>query len=261
MSKVSVAFALISTLAFTSANAPTFQLWRDLPAADLILAEELISSHALYEPDALFAFNSLNQQLSEDDALDRFEVDDMYLPKLNVELPELFDWSDIENTYFAQEIPTLVGPPSFAVDNYGGGAFRVASLGVTGGVGANIASSTRFSSTAQQATHAQQATQSLGKGSGDPEQNTSDPRLEDVAIAGDAQPDSQQLASNDVAENPIDQIVQLPTEPAMTDMLIGAAAPIASKDPVQVPAPGACGLFVLGLAGLRLAVRKKNGSG
>jgi hypothetical protein len=250
MSKVSVAFALISTLAFTSANAPTFQLWRELPTAALSSPDESTASYTNdYVPGALFAFGSLNQELSEEGALDRFEVDDMFLPKLNVELPELFDWSDIENTYFAQDTATLSAPPSFALDNYGGAAFRVASLGASGNGSARIASS---------AAATEQSTQSAGKSSGGSEQITSSsPIGEEVP----APQDEEQFAGIDVPTNLIDQIVQLSTDTSTMDKLIDAPAPIASKDPVQVPAPGAFGLFVLGLAGLRLAVRKKNGSG
>ncbi|HVF16648.1 MAG TPA: hypothetical protein VNA21_07040 [Steroidobacteraceae bacterium] len=253
MSKVSVAFALISTLAFTSANAPTFQLWRDLPTAAVMSPDDSTASYTTdYVPGALFGFHGLNQELSEEGALDRFEVDDMFLPKLNVELPELFDWSDIENTYFAQDTATLSAPPSFALDNYGGAAFRVASLGASGngGIGARIASS---------AAATEQSTQSAGKssGGGSEQITSSDPIGEEVP----APQDEEQFAGIDVPTNLIDQIVQLPTDTSMMDKLIDTPAPIASTDPVQVPAPGAFGLFVLGLAGLRLAVRKKNGSG
>jgi hypothetical protein len=251
MFKVSVAFALISTLAFTNANAPTFQLWRELPTAALSSPDESTASYTTdYVPGALFAFGSLNQELSEEGALDRFEVDDMFLPKLNVDLPELFDWSDIENTYFAQDPATLSAPPSFALDNYGGAAFRVASLGASGngGIGARIASS---------AAATEQSTQTAGKSSGSEQITSSDPIGEEVP----APQDEEQFAGIDVPADLIDQIVQLPTDTSMMDKLIDAPAPIASKDPVQVPAPGAFGLFVLGLAGLRLAVRKKNGSG
>ena len=247
MSKVSVAFALISTLAFTTANAPTFQLWRDLQSADLMSPKEPVTTTSSdYVPAALFAFNSLNQELSEDDALDRFEVDDLYLPKLNVELPELFDWSDIENTYFAQELPTLGGSSSLFLDHYGGAAFRVASLGgplgSAGGGSAHSASA-------------------VGKGSSSSAHDgSSNPIQEDINAPDDASNDHDQFASNDPPADVIDLIGQLPID-IPTDTSIVGPTPIVSKNPVQVPAPGACGLFVLGLAGLRWAGRKKNGRG
>jgi len=50
---------------------------------------------------ALVAFSINPQELSEDDALDRFEIDEWFLPKLNVELPALFDWSAGDSAYYA----------------------------------------------------------------------------------------------------------------------------------------------------------------
>jgi hypothetical protein len=256
MSKVSVAFALISTLAFTTANAPTFQLWRDLQTADLMSPSEPVTTTSSdYVPAASFAFNSLNQELIEDDALDRFEVDDLYLPKLNVELPELFDWSDVENTYFAQETPTLSGASGISLDHYGHAASRVASVG--GAVGSGGAGGSAHSAAATE-----QPGQSAGKGSGTSEQQGSlIPIQEDVAGPVDGLHDQDQFASNETPADLIDLVAQLPMDIPTTDALIVGDAPIVSKDPVQVPAPGAYGLFVLGLAGLRLAGRKKNRRG
>ena len=51
---------------------------------------------------ALVAFSINPQELSEDDALDRFEIDEWFLPKLNVELPALFDWGAGDNAYYAR---------------------------------------------------------------------------------------------------------------------------------------------------------------
>jgi hypothetical protein len=257
MFKVSVAFTLFSTLAFTTANAPTFQLWRDLPTADLLAPSEPVTTASTdYVAGALFAFNSLNQELSEDDALDRFEVDELNLPKLNVELPELFDWSDVENTYFAQETPTLSGGSSFALDHYGVTAFRSPRVGGAVGHG-NGGSRAGYSASATE-----QPGQSAGKGSGTTEPTGSpDPVQEDVAAPVGASPNQDQFANNDPPADPIDQIAQLPTDIPTTDTVIVAQPPIVSQDPVQVPAPGALGLFALGLAGLRLAGRKKNGRG
>jgi hypothetical protein len=258
MSKVSLAFALISTLAFTSANAPTFQLWRDLPAEDLTASAEPIESNfGSYVSGASFASNGLYEELSEDDALDRFEIDDMHLPKLNVELPELFDWSDIDNTYFAHETPRHVSPASALLDNYGGAAFRVASLqgSSSGDVAARIAGLTHSTSSAEQ------TVQSTGKSSGDNEQNTSIDLIdEDATTVVSPTPDEELFAGNDVPTNVTEQIVQLP-ETSAIDTSIDRPTPMVSKDPVQVPSPGTWALFVLGLAGLRLGVRKKNGSG
>jgi hypothetical protein len=51
------------------------------------------------------AFNTMEQEFSEDDALERFEIDELFLPKLNLDLPELFDWSDIDSAYYAHSAP------------------------------------------------------------------------------------------------------------------------------------------------------------
>lgn len=41
------------------------------------------------------------QELNEDDALDRFEIDELFLPRLNIELRALFQWSSFESAYLA----------------------------------------------------------------------------------------------------------------------------------------------------------------
>lgn len=45
------------------------------------------------------AFSTKPQELSEDGALPRFEIDEFYLPTLNVLLPDLFKWSHADNAY------------------------------------------------------------------------------------------------------------------------------------------------------------------
>lgn len=45
------------------------------------------------------AFSTKPQELSEDDSQARFEIDEFYLPKLNVLLPDLFEWSEADNAY------------------------------------------------------------------------------------------------------------------------------------------------------------------
>jgi hypothetical protein len=45
------------------------------------------------------AFSTKQQVLSEDDALARFEIDEFYLPTLNVLLPDLFEWNHAESVY------------------------------------------------------------------------------------------------------------------------------------------------------------------
>ena len=76
MSRTSFVFAVVSMLAFANATAPSG------------------SASAL-------AFSTVEQELSEDDALDRFEIDEWFLPKLNIELRALFDWSSADSAYYA----------------------------------------------------------------------------------------------------------------------------------------------------------------
>jgi hypothetical protein len=45
------------------------------------------------------AFSTKPPALSEDDAMARFEIDEFYLPTLNVLLPDLFKWSHADNAY------------------------------------------------------------------------------------------------------------------------------------------------------------------
>jgi hypothetical protein len=47
------------------------------------------------------AFTTTEQEFSEEGALDRFEIDELFLPKLNIDLPALFDWSDLASAYYA----------------------------------------------------------------------------------------------------------------------------------------------------------------
>ena len=83
MPKACVLVASLMTLTFAGANAP----------ASRVLRHEL-------------ALSPSEQELSEDDALDRFEIDEWFLPRLNVELPELFEWSDTGIAYYAH----MIGP-------------------------------------------------------------------------------------------------------------------------------------------------------
>jgi hypothetical protein len=79
MPKACVLVVSLMTLTLVSAIAPASRAW--LPE---------------------LAFSTSEQELSEDDALDRFEIDELFLPRLNVELPELFEWSEIHSAYYAQ---------------------------------------------------------------------------------------------------------------------------------------------------------------
>jgi hypothetical protein len=260
MPKVSVIFALLITFVFTSANAPTFHLGQDLADAALVDSEEPSGARLEHAGNPYLAFNMIEQEFSEDGALERFEIDELFLPKLNVDLPELFDWSAIDSAYYAHST-------RHELDTYASAAFRFASLGTEladrnfgGSVGnARIASGNGGENG---------ATQSAGKG---PSNESSDapttevlpetpqvlPQTPDDADEADETGGTEQLAKNDEPTNtePAQDFVPPLIQEPIVDTSVGAQAP------VQVPAPGAFGLFVLGLAGMRLAGREKNGSG
>lgn len=62
----------------------------------------LLVSFAVANGDVVpLAFSTRTQELSEDGALPRFEIDEFYLPRLNVLLPDLFKWSHADNAYLA----------------------------------------------------------------------------------------------------------------------------------------------------------------
>ena len=246
MSKITATFALLSTLAFTTANTPTYQLWADLPSSDLLAQEAAPTSISDSAPYA-FAFNGLNQELSEDDALDRFEVDEFYLPRINVELPELFDWSELESTYLASESATFPAQMNVALDNDRAGAFRFASLSFGGGVGGGDGGVAIASS------RATEESASIGSGKGSSSNDQPSQTADDGQELPQAAPD-ELIADNNVPETVIDALTPASTTPALVPTIV-------TKEPVQVPTPGTYGLFALGLAGLRLASRKKNRSG
>lgn len=246
MSKVTAAFALFSSLAFTTANAPTFQLLIDLPSADLAATDARTTSISDSAP-YLFAFNSLNQELSEEDALERFEVDEFYLPRINVELPELFDWSDLESTYLASDGATFPAQMNFALDHDRAGAFRFASLsfgGISGGSSGGMAIASAISAS-------DTANASNGKGSAD----SSPAPTGNIGQEPEATRDELVADTTTPPTSIVDAVTPIISSPAFVE------SPIVTKEPVQVPTPGTYGLFALGLAGLRLAGRKKNRSG
>jgi hypothetical protein len=268
MPKVCALFALLTTFVFANANAPTYQLWRGLPsaAASTEDAEAIAAGTAAH---AHLAF-ATGQELTEDD---RFEVDELFLPKLNVELPELFDWSDIDNAYYAS-----AAYMSYDMDSYAGAAFRFASVGsqlvgsdyssIVGNAGsARIAGASRGLGSSRTAGKSASSNPSRDE----PGENAPDEIAPDEIAPTGTAPDAPHDVADDVEEHNTDRFAY--NDETGTDRHGDGADPIEtfiptldefaeqSKSIVQVPAPGALGLFVLGLAGMRLAGRKKNRSG
>jgi hypothetical protein len=265
MSKIHVLCALSLALVVTRANAPTFRLWPDLPTADLVGDDAADIRTASDYDNPYLSFNTLEQEFSEDDALDRFEIDEWFLPRLNVDLPELFDWSNGDNAYYARSLPP--SQMSYGLDTAAGVSFRTASFGHElaggrsgggdGGGSASIAAANRGDA---------DASQSNGKGSSSTSESgpkndvsTETPAGPDDVVTTDAD-EAEQLAKNDEPTNPVYQDVANELLPPLAQAPI-IETPIVSNEPVQVPTPGVFGLFVLGLAGMRLAGRKKNRSG
>ena len=232
MSKImSVAAALIS-LASATAQAPTAQIRLPL-IADAGDTSEYANSRNLLGPLGEHGPSSFESAGSAGD-FERFQIDEMNLPKLNVDLPELFDWSDGERSYFAN------GQPLIQVDGdayaFRPASFRTASvLGPRGGAFAG--GSAPGGSFAQSPSDAGNNTRPSSGSDND-----------ETPAASNPTPDTGTAPPNG------------PTEPSPLQPLPpDGDAPTTPS--VPVPVPGTLGLFVLGLAGLRFAVRKKNGSG
>jgi hypothetical protein len=246
MSKVSSHCLLVMTLVFSTAHAPTFQLWGFGGATEPSIAEV-----AAVSAPRLATTAALQHEYAEDDDLRRFHLDELLLPNLDVSLPELFEWSDLDRAYLA-DVGTTVDAPDFAPDDspslmrvatiLGGPSFRGSSgLGVGAALGSNIADE------APLATGTDDSSQT-GKGdslNGPSETLPADESNTDPSGANDSQ-----LADDDRGGDPLP-----------TDTLPEIVEPISPETPVPVPAPGAFFLFALGLAGLQLAGRKKNRCG
>src|SRR5687768_12591933 len=127
---------LLLTLVFSPAHAPTFELLRHLPLAhnDATFASPPARASTNHT-DATFSPANLSaapRELAEEDDLKRFQLDELNLPNLDVTLPELFEWSDIEREYLADAgfAHDRIG---FALDTSRGITFR--SVGRNGGFG------------------------------------------------------------------------------------------------------------------------------
>jgi len=252
MSKVHSGYLLLLTLVFSTAHAPTFQLWKDLAGASGLpegLGAAAFGSGraAAFDPNELTA--AAPREYAEDGDIKRFQLDELYLPKLDVSLPELFDWSAIDRAYLADAaIPDDSG---LALDSTQPAPFRLASFGSTyafaagghigGGAGAGIGSGAPIGSggVGDAGTDPSSAGQS-GKGGSSGSNGTE-------TLPADSNGDTQLPGNSNGG-------TQLPGSGTPAD-------PIQDPKPVPVPAPGALGLVALGLAGLRLAGRNKNRSG
>lgn len=245
MSKVHSGYLLLLTLVFSTAQAPTFQIWRNLSAtaSDDLQAAALGSGRA-----TRFNLSDMTaapqRDYAEDGDLKRFQLDEMNLPKLDVSLPELFDWSDIEQTYLADAvIPDDAS--GFALDSSHAAAFRIASLdSAYMSIGGGRFGGTRGVS---------------GTGDSDGVIGATGPSDDTTGPGASSPGHSGKGASGGTESLPGEQSSSTETPPPNDSPSI--TTPIEDPTPVPVPAPGALGLVALGLAGLRLAGRNKNRSG
>jgi hypothetical protein len=272
MYKVYSSCLLFTTLVFSSAHAPTFHLWRNLAAAsaeaDSAPLTDSLDSHAsFYATDAFAA----SHEYAEDNDLKRFGLDEFYLPKLEVDEPELFNWSEVERTYLADN--TL--PISFDyLDSAMSAAFRNggASARRQGGAGFGNLTSGGASGGSPNITSSSASSKVASTQANEAADDESTPAIDNSPVENDGVPNEQngpkeddsveQTQENQFAQNDPDSNDLLPIHETLPVITIPTDYTIVDEQkPVQVPAPGAFGLFVLGLAGLRFVGRKKNGSG
>ena len=246
MSKV-YSGCLLLTLVFSNAHAPTFDFLRNLSIADT--DEPATTTSALGTASHPLAYASsemsvaLQREFAEDDDIKRFQLDELYLPNLDVSLPELFDWSDIERSYLADAgLPHRVG---VVLDSFHGFGFQ--SVGRNGGAGFAFAPSTT--------------------GGGAPSAPGASGNAVDQLIATEsdspgAASKSESIPTTDTVDSTSGDTNESPRDPIYTtlppaDETPSPLDPIGGEAPVPVPVPGTLGLFALGLAGLQLAGRKK----
>jgi hypothetical protein len=264
MVKVSASCLVLTALVFSTAHAPTFHLWSDLPAASADAAPypettDGSDAHASVRANEHYA---ATREYDEGNDLERFELDELFLPKLDVTLPELFDWSDGDRTYLAGN--TLPHSFGFGLDSSSGFAFHNASADggfVSGGNGYAMTGA-GINSKGASITDGSESTGTASKGTSEGESDGSSQVAAPESAPADDQPanDPSSPSITDDSHTHDDQLAM--NDPPIDSVLPSLAHPIVdTQKPVQVPAPAPLGLFVLGLAALRFVGRKKNGSG
>jgi hypothetical protein len=120
MLKAASSCLLFTVLLFSSAHAPTSQQSRNLPEAALDSMADALTTDRFEAHAGTFihSHSALTREYDEHNDLERFELDELFLPKLDVTLPELFDWSDGDRTYLAiSAIPLAFGFALAAADD------------------------------------------------------------------------------------------------------------------------------------------------
>lgn len=289
---------LLLTLVFSTAHTPTFQLWHDEPRPDheptAVTQSDIPSfGHRFLTSDLAAA---LPRELAEEDNLKRFELDEFNLPNLDVSLPTLFEWSDLEHEYLADNhvaydafayaldsAPHSAFPSRSRFGALGGGASFGSGMSASIAAGRDSDGQTAIQDMSGEETNSSKAGSDSGAeesrpaapGSNEPESTglpTNDDDSRDDDSAGDVSAPDQQAPNtapeqNTVGDPPVDDNPtdsrtapeqepsdQPPVEESTPDIFFPVTP---TNPPVQVPAPGTFGLFALGLAGLRLAGRKK----
>jgi hypothetical protein len=270
MSKPSSSYLLLMTLAFATAHAPTLQLWRSPPNAQAGSLEPF--GAAPLGPNDLFA--ALHREYAEDDEIKRFQLDELYLPNLDVSLPELFEWSDINRTYLADTGLAQRALVGFPLDSSHGAALRMGSLGVAFAIGGDRALSRNGASIAPSSVSHDESfgTSTESSEASKRDSNSSAPQGDEMP-PDDGNDAETQLAGDETRSGSGDdedtERAADERDPDSSDDTTPSFAgdsrihndPFTDPPPVQVPVPGTFGLFALGLAGLYLANREKNRSG
>ena len=252
MSKLHSFVALSCALLFTNAHAPTSGSWRDVPSADSFAAHKTEAYGATANAVVVGA-DAPTAHVRALDEIDRFRVDELNLPDLNVDIPELFEWSDDQESYFVDATTFAESPAADLIDARPVHPFRTAMAVQSGGHHGSAPGGLNRSHASMSNAHSDSADgydHSAVKGSGDDAPSETIASLED----GTEEP---------LFTAPIDEGSTAPTNLLMD---IGQddgsdrskrQAYDDSPVPVPVPLPGSLWLVALGLAGLQVTSRRK----
>jgi hypothetical protein len=281
MSKV-YSSGLLLALIFSPAHTPTVNLWRThgQPEANASpTAVTLAFAEAILDEPLL----ALSREFTEDDAIKPLRLDDFYLPTLEVSLPSLLEGRDDEREYLADavNVPSFAGAPAItAVDRlnrptlpvYGASSsFRGVGGGeARGSSGATPAAAPSHTKHEPSGADPQGTAAAAEPAAAAPPSNTSEPPLPSAPPAGTPGNSGTPSADDTPPSSDIPREIYSPpaeTPPPVAPPYDGLPpifadvpneyVPIQETAPVAVPAPGTLPLFMLGLAGLRWAGRKK----
>lgn len=256
---------LLLALAFTNAHAPTLLFASHASATasvSTLHASGAVDSYGSTAYDVADT-GALQLEYSESDDIKRLVLDEYSLPDLDVRLPELFEWNDVDRTYVAR-----TGLPhetlTLALDSHAREGFRFGSARGSSaayvsdaGSGPLFASSTATTPSFTSPAFATSGGGNIGGHAG--KYSTTSSHDDPVASVTGGGPDLETGGEPDLETGDRSNPVMGDGPTLETDG--GPTLHDPSSTPVPVPEPGVLGLFALGLAGLQLASRKKKRSG